>query len=66
MPADAVHVAECNGAEPAIGLHVYGAGVLGVKRRMWDPDTLGEQPLDWSKYEGLAQRASAAARAPLT
>ena len=66
MPADAVHVAECIGDEPAIGLHVYGANVLGVERRMWDPDTLGEQPLDWSEYEGLAQRSSAADRAPLT
>jgi len=66
MPAQAVHVAECTSDEPAIGLHVYGANVLGVKRHMWDPDTLAEQPLDWSRYEGLAQRASAAAKAPLT
>jgi predicted metal-dependent enzyme (double-stranded beta helix superfamily) len=66
MPAEAVHVAECTSDEPAIGLHVYGDNVLGVERQMWDPDTLGEQPLDWSKYEGLAQRASAASKAPLT
>ncbi len=66
MPAEAVHVAECLGDEPAIGLHVYGANVLGVQRSMWDPDSLGEQPLDWSQYEGLAQRASAADKAPLT
>lgn len=66
MPADAVHVAECTSDEPAIGLHVYGGNVLGLERHMWDPDTLAEQPLDWSQYEGLAQRASAADRAPLT
>ena len=66
MPAHAVHVAECTSDEPAIGLHVYGANVLGVKRHMWDPDTLAEQPLEWSRYEGLAQRASVANKAPLT
>ena len=66
MPEAAVHVAECTSDEPAIGLHVYGGNVLGLERHMWDPDTLVEQPLDWSKYEGLAQRASAADRAPLT
>lgn len=66
MPADAVHVAECSGDEPAIGLHVYGGDVLGLERRMWDPDTLVERNLDWSIYEGLARRASAADKAPLT
>ncbi|MFT6581296.1 MAG: putative metal-dependent enzyme (double-stranded beta helix superfamily) [Alphaproteobacteria bacterium] len=66
MPANAVHVAECTSSEPAIGLHVYGGNVLGLERHMWDPDTLAEQELDWSKYEGLAQRASAASAAPLT
>lgn len=67
MPKDAVHVAECiSKDEPAIGLHVYGGNVLGLERNMWDPDTLEEQPLDWTKYEGLAQRASAASKAPLT
>jgi hypothetical protein len=66
MPAAAVHVAECTSDEPAIGLHVYGGNVLGLERHMWDPDTLAEHPLDWSKYEDLAQRASAADRAPLT
>lgn len=66
MPADIVHVAECVDQEPAIGLHVYGANVLGVERQMWDPDTLQEQTLDWDLYEGLAQRASAANAAPLT
>jgi predicted metal-dependent enzyme (double-stranded beta helix superfamily) len=66
MPAAAVHVAECTSEDPAVGLHVYGGNVLGLERHMWDPDTLAEQPLDWSRYEGLAQRASAANRAPLT
>jgi predicted metal-dependent enzyme (double-stranded beta helix superfamily) len=65
MPADAVHVAECTSDEPAIGLHVYGGNVLGLERSMWDPDTLKEQSLDWSKYEDLAQRASAASGTPL-
>lgn len=66
MPAGAVHVAECTSDQPAIGLHVYGGNVLGLERKMWDPDTLEEQELDWSKYEGLAQRASAAEKAPLS
>ena len=65
MPAGAVHVAECTSDDPAIGLHVYGGNVLGVERKMWDPDTLKEQELDWSKYEDLARRASAADGAPL-
>ena len=65
MRGDAVHVAECVGDEPAIGLHIYGANVLATDRQMWDPDTLAEQPLDWGHYEGFAQRASAAASAPL-
>jgi predicted metal-dependent enzyme (double-stranded beta helix superfamily) len=64
MRAEAVHVAECIGDEPAIGLHVYGANVLATERQMWDPDTLREQTLDWGLYEGLAQRASAASSAP--
>ena len=64
MRAEAVHVAECVGHEPAVGLHVYGANVLGTERQMWDPDTLEEHPLDWGEYEGFARRASAAASAP--
>ncbi len=66
MPSGAVHVAECTSDDAAIGLHVYGGNVLGLERHMWDPDTLAEHTLDWSKYEGLAQRASAASAAPLT
>lgn len=65
MPADVIHVVECLTDEPAVGLHVYGADVLGVERHMWDPDTLVAEPLDWDKYESLAQRASKAASAPL-
>lgn len=64
MPADCAHVAECLGDEPAVGLHVYGANVLGVERSMWDPETMEEQVLDWRKYEPLAQKASAMASAP--
>jgi hypothetical protein len=59
-----VHVAECLGDEPAIGLHVYGADVLATARHMWDPQSLERQPLDWTKYELLAQRASAMQAAP--
>ena len=64
MPADCAHVAECLGDEPAIGLHVYGANVLGVERSMWDPETMEEQVLDWRKYEPLALKASAMNGAP--
>lgn len=62
--AEAVHVAECTGNEAALGLHVYGANVLGTERYMWDPETLERHPLDWSRYEGFAQRASAMDGAP--
>ena len=64
VPAENAHVAECLGDEPAIGLHVYGGNVLGLERRMWDPDTLIAERLDWTRYEDLAQRASKAAGAP--
>ena len=64
MRAEAVHVAECMGDEPAVGLHVYGGDVLGLPRSMWNPETLEEQPLTWSRYEELAQMASRASAAP--
>jgi len=65
MLSEAVHVAECIGDEPAVGLHVYGADMLGVVQQyMWDPDSLEPHPLDWSRYEGFAQRATQAANAP--
>jgi predicted metal-dependent enzyme (double-stranded beta helix superfamily) len=64
MRADAAHVAECVGDDPAIGLHVYGGDILGLDRRMWDPETLAQHPLDWDHYEELARKASRAAGAP--
>jgi len=65
MLADTVHVAECVGDEPAIGLHVYGGDILELPRRMWDPEALEEHALDWTVYERYAQIASRAAAAPL-
>lgn len=64
MTAEAVHVAECLGDEPAIGLHVYGGNVLDTTRHMWDPETLEKHALDWTLYEELARKASRAAAAP--
>ena len=64
VPMENAHVAECLGDEPAIGLHVYGGNVLGLERKMWDPGTLIVEPLDWTRYEELAQRASKAPSAP--
>ena len=65
MRADTAHVAECIGNVPAIGLHVYGGDILALPRRMWDPQSLEEHPLDWELYERFARTASAAAAAPL-
>ena len=65
MRAETAHVAECLGAVPAIGLHVYGGDILALPRKMWDPQTLAEHPLDWELYERFARTASAAASAPL-
>ena len=65
MRADTVHVAECLGDTPAIGLHVYGGDILELPRRMWNPETLEEHALDWELYERFARTASAAAGAPL-
>lgn len=64
MRAESVHVAECVGDAPAIGLHVYGGDILGLARRMWDPETLESHPLDWGHYEVLARKASRAPCAP--
>ena len=64
MRADTVHVAECLGDAPAIGLHVYGGDILELPRRMWNPETLEEQALDWVQYENFARIASKAASAP--
>ena len=65
MRAETPHVAECLGDVPAMGLHVYGGDILALPRRMWDPQTLQEHPLDWELYERFARTASAAASAPL-
>ena len=64
MRAESVHVAECLGSAPAIGLHVYGGDILELPRRMWNPQTLEEHPLDWTQYETFARMASSAAGAP--
>ena len=64
MRADTVHVAECVGEAPAIGLHVYGGDILELPRRMWDPVTLEEHALDWALYENFARVASQAPGAP--
>ena len=64
MLADVAHVAECIGNSPAIGLHVYGGDILDLPRRMWNPQTLEEHPLDWTLYESFARAASDAASAP--
>ena len=64
MRADTVHVAECRGEVPAVGLHVYGGDILALPRRMWNPETLEEHALDWKLYETFAQTASSAAAAP--
>jgi len=66
MRADTVHVAECLGDRPAIGLHVYGGDIFELPRRMWNPETLEEHKLDWAIYEKFAQIASKAAGAPDT
>jgi predicted metal-dependent enzyme (double-stranded beta helix superfamily) len=64
MREDTVHVAECMGNAPAIGLHVYGGDLLGLPRRMWNPETLEEHPLDWTLYDTFTRIASGAASAP--
>lgn len=66
MLADTVHVAECLGNVPAIGLHVYGGDILELPRRMWHPETLEAHALDLTLYESFAQAASKADRAPLS
>lgn len=64
LRADTVHVVECVGETPTVGLHVYGGDVLELPRRLWNPETLEEHPLDWTLYETFARAASAAAGAP--
>jgi predicted metal-dependent enzyme (double-stranded beta helix superfamily) len=65
MTAETVHVAECLGDKPTIGLHLYGGDIMGeVPRHMWDPQTLAEHALDWDTYQTFAQVASQAPSAP--
>ena len=64
MRGETAHVAECIGSAPAVGLHVYGGDILELPRRMWNPETLEEHPLDWTQYETFARMASKAASAP--
>jgi predicted metal-dependent enzyme (double-stranded beta helix superfamily) len=64
MLAETVHVAECIGDAPTIGLHVYGGDILELPRRMWNPDTLEEHAIEWTQYETFARLASRAAAAP--
>jgi hypothetical protein len=64
MREEIVHVAECLGDVPAVGLHVYGGDIMALPRRMWNPQTLEEHALDWTLYETFAQIASKAAGAP--
>lgn len=64
MRADTVHVVECVGDDPTVGLHVYGGDILELPRRLWNPETLEEHPLDWALYDTFARAASAAASAP--
>lgn len=63
---ETVHVAECLSDVPAIGLHVYDGDIFELPRRMWNPETLEEHPLEWQLYERLARVASSAAGAPLS
>ena len=64
MRGETVHVAECLGKVPAVGLHVYGGDIFELPRHMWNPDTLEAHPLDWTLYESFAKAASSAAGAP--
>ncbi|MDB5809196.1 MAG: hypothetical protein JWN94_1318 [Betaproteobacteria bacterium] len=63
MLAETVHVAECIGDVPAVGLHVYGGDIFKLPRHMWNPETLEEHPLDWTLYETFARVALSAAGA---
>jgi len=65
MRAETVHVAECLGSAPVMGLHVYGGDIFELPRRMWNPETLEAHRLEWGLYENFARVASNAERAPL-
>jgi predicted metal-dependent enzyme (double-stranded beta helix superfamily) len=64
MRAETVHVVECVGNTPTIGLHVYGGDIFELPRRMWHPQTLEDHRLDWTLYENFARIASEAPAAP--
>ena len=64
MRPDTMHVVECLGDEDTTGLHVYGGDILTLPRSMWHPETLEEEPLDFTKYDALAGIASQQASAP--
>ena len=64
MRAETVHVVECVGNAPTIGLHVYGGDIFELPRRMWHPQSLEEHRLDWTLYESFARIASDAPSAP--
>ena len=64
MLEETVHVAECVGDVPAVGLHVYGGDIFKLPRNMWNPATLEAHPLDWTLYEQFAKISSSAASAP--
>jgi predicted metal-dependent enzyme (double-stranded beta helix superfamily) len=64
MRPDTMHVVECLGDEDTTGLHVYGGDILTLRRSMWHPKTLREQPLDFTKYDSLARVAARMAAAP--
>lgn len=59
MPEDAIHTVECAGAEPAVGLHVYGTDLITGPRRIWDPVTFEAFAHSEARYADLAKRASA-------
>src|SRR5215471_10016777 len=64
MRTDTVHVVECVGKAPTIGLHVYGGDIFELPRRMWHPQTLEQHRLDWTLYLDFARIASDLPAAP--
>lgn len=64
MRTETVHVVECAGKAPTIGLHVYGGDIFELPRRMWHPQTLVEHRLDWTLYLDFARIASELPAAP--
>lgn len=50
MATGAIHVVDCAGDEPAVGLHVYGGDLPAIDRSVWHPETLEEHPLTDDTY----------------